>query len=103
MKKKLLFTVVFAVFSLGLLSGCGVNNNRMNDTEDVNFRPVRYEPQNNIDRLDPADSNMNPARDNTNNRDNNRDLLNDVQQNDRLYDDGRNHQLPGTGGTMRGQ
>ncbi|KOP83017.1 hypothetical protein ACFFHH_07040 [Cytobacillus solani] len=102
MKKKLLATVVTAVFSLGVLSACGVNNNRMNDTEDVNYRPVRYE-QNNNDRLDPADSNMNPARDNPNNRDNNRGLLNDVQQNDRLYNDGRNHQNPGTGGTMRGQ
>ncbi|WP_102274973.1 hypothetical protein [Cytobacillus massiliigabonensis] len=102
MKIKLVITVLFAIFSLGLLSACGANNNRMNDTEDVNYRPVRYEPQDNNIGTDLDNPNMNPARYDQNNR-NNHDLLNNVQQNDRLYDENRDDQIPGTGGTMRGQ
>lgn len=102
MKKNLLLTVLIAVFSFGLLSACGVNNDRMNDTEDVNYRPVRYDPQNYNNGYDTGDSNMNPARNDGNNREN-RGLLEDVQQNDRLYDENRDDQIPGTGGTMRGQ
>lgn len=102
MKKKRLYTVLSVVFLLGFLSGCGMNNNKMNDTEDVNYRPVRFD-QNNTDTFDGTDPNMNPARENIDNRGGNRDLLNNVQQNDRLYNENRDDQLPGTGGTMRGQ
>jgi major membrane immunogen (membrane-anchored lipoprotein) len=131
MNKKLLLSTASAFFSLGLLTACGAadnNNNRLNDTENVDYRPVRYD-RNDNNRLDNderrnvRDNNVAPVdddRDNNfdfdlNDNDNNRDFL-DTNNNDRynrsLLDnddddnDKRNknrgatgRNLPGMGGT----
>lgn len=44
MKKKLLVTTIITTFILGLLTGCGVDNNRFTDDDRGNkLTPVRYD------------------------------------------------------------
>lgn len=42
-KNKLVLSAMSAVLTLGFMSGCGVNNNRMTDDRGVDYTPVRYD------------------------------------------------------------
>lgn len=47
MKNKLILSSMSAVLSLGLLSACGVDDTRMNDTDGADYTPVRYNQNDN--------------------------------------------------------
>ncbi|RBW68489.1 hypothetical protein [Bacillus taeanensis] len=47
MKQKVMFLIMSALLSLSMLSACNLdNNNEINDPEDVNYEPVRYDRTN---------------------------------------------------------
>lgn len=133
MKKRLLLTAMSATLSLGFLGACGMGNNNLDNPDDVDFRPVRYERQDNgvfdnnrgnrngVDRLR-QDTNTNLERgnrdndgffdiNNDNNNGNNGGLFNRDNNNNMdtdLFDNdrGRNNGVTGTNegnGTMRGR
>ncbi|MBP2239484.1 hypothetical protein J2Z40_000037 [Cytobacillus eiseniae] len=119
MKNRLLVSTITAVVSLGFLSACGVDNNRMNDTENVNYSPVRYDRyddgNSNRARGNNMNNNVNPTRYRTDNNNLNIDAnrnnrLNENNEwfgtdNDGVFDDDRNNRniLPGTNGSMTGR
>lgn len=78
MKKRLFLTALSATLSLGILGACGTDNNNLNDDDGVNYRPVRYDRQDNNDRFDNNRGNynngVNPVRFD---RNNNRGIFND--------------------------
>ncbi|MDF1509334.1 hypothetical protein PZE06_14275 [Robertmurraya sp. DFI.2.37] len=93
MKKKLLLTAISATLSMGILGACGVNNNRMNDDDGVNYSPVRYDRQDDTGVFDGNRRNngVEPVRFRSN--DNNRGIFNDVNNrtNNGVFD--TNHNL----------
>lgn len=128
MKKRLLLTAMSATLSLGFLGACGMGNNNLDNPDDVNFRPVRYERQDNgvfdnnrgdrngVDRLR-QDTNTNLERgnrgndgffdinnDNNNNNGNNGGLFNRDNNNNMntdLFDNDRDRNN-GVTGTNQG-
>lgn len=111
MKKRLLLTAMTATLSMGLLGACGVDNNRMNNDDGVDYSPVRYDRQhndvfdqnrghrNNNNGVEPVRYDRN-ERGNFDNRNNDGGLDNNRNFNTDLIDDNRgaNGIDPGTNG-----
>lgn len=82
MKYKWQLSILSGLLSVSFLSACNLGNNEMNEPDEVDFRPVRYDRDNNIndnndfldnDRTDERDIDPTDVR---NDRDNELDLNN---------------------------
>jgi len=92
-KKKVLLTAMSSVMTLGLLSACGVDDNNLNNDDDVNYRPVRYNQNDDNGILD-NDNNRNRGNGIFNNdnddRDNNIFDIDRDNRNNNILDNDRN-------------
>jgi hypothetical protein len=109
MKNRVVISVLTAGLSLGLMTACGVDNNRMNEpqNQNTNYSPVRYENPNNNNGLMNGRQNMNQNGNNVNNGiDNNRNNRGYFESDDNPHDNindniEKNHDgMPGSGGVM---
>jgi len=87
-KKKVLLTAMSSVMTLGLLSACGVDDNNLNNDDDVNYRPVRYNQNDDNGILDNNNGNRGTGTLNNNNGNRGNGIFNNDDNG--IFDNDRN-------------